>query len=246
MQRVDRAVDRAGRGERPEIVALAAARAAMLEDAGGGMVAGQQDIGERLVVPHQHVEARPQPLDEVRFQQQRLGLGAGDDELHRRRLAHHPADAVGVEAPLRVVGHALLQAARLADVENVAGRVHHAVDAGRVGQPLDQPLDHLGADAAGTVVLVGSAPVDAGDLRRARRRRLLGRLDDFGLVVLAVPVRHVAGHVVAGAAGLARDRRRLARPAHSAIPATSGVSQARCWPPSSAIICPVTERAAHR
>ena len=33
---------------------------------------------------------------------------------------------------------------------------------------------------------------------------------------------------------------------HSAIPYMSGVCQARCWPPSSAIICPVTERAPQR
>ncbi len=60
LQRIDGAADRARRGERPEIVALARARAAMLEDAGRRMVAGQHDVGERLVVPHQHVEARPQ------------------------------------------------------------------------------------------------------------------------------------------------------------------------------------------
>ena len=34
--------------------------------------------------------------------------------------------------------------------------------------------------------------------------------------------------------------------AHSLMPATSGVSQARCWPPSTAIIWPVTLRAPAR
>ena len=115
---------------------------------GEGWSVGQHDVGERLVVPHQHVKARPQALDQIGFEQQRLGLGAGDDEFHRRGLAHHPADAVGVETALRVVGDALLQAARLADVEHVAGRVHHAVDAGRIGQPLDEFLDDVGADLA--------------------------------------------------------------------------------------------------
>ena len=99
LQRIDRAADGAGRGEGAEIVALARARAAMLEDAGRGVVAGDQDIGKRLVVAQQHIEARPQALDQIGFEQQRLDLGAGDDELHRRGLAHHAADAVGVERP---------------------------------------------------------------------------------------------------------------------------------------------------
>ncbi|MNZ68732.1 hypothetical protein D3C78_870050 [compost metagenome] len=33
---------------------------------------------------------------------------------------------------------------------------------------------------------------------------------------------------------------------HSFISATSGVSQPRCWPPSSAIICPVTDGVSKR
>ena len=148
---------------------------------GDGWSPVEQDVGERLVVPHQHVEARPQALDQVGFEQQRLDLGAGDDELHRRGLAHHPADAVGVEAALRVVGDALLQAARLADIEHVAGRVHHAVDARRVGQPLDQRLDDLGADLA--VGVAGMrVPVDRGEGRQSgpARRRLL----DGGVVLV--------------------------------------------------------------
>jgi hypothetical protein len=133
----------------------------MLEDARRGMAAGQHDVGERLVVTQQHVEAWAQALDQVRFEQQRLDLGARDDELHGRRLAHHPADAVGVKAPIGIVGDALLEAARLADIEHVAGRVHHAIDAGGVGQPLDQRLDHLGPDHAVRVAGM-RGPVDLG------------------------------------------------------------------------------------
>ena len=145
----------------------------MLEDAGRRMVAGQHDVGERLVVPHQNVEARAQPLDKIGFEQQRLDLGAGDDELHRRRLAHHPADAVGVEAAVGVVGHALLQAARLADVEHVAGGIHHAVDARRVGQPLDQRLDDLGPDlAVGVAGMRGPVDRREGQVDAGRGRGL--------------------------------------------------------------------------
>ena len=162
LQRVDGAADRAGRSERSVIFALARARAAMLEDAGRGVVGGQHDVGERLVVPHQHVKARPQALDQIGFKQQRFGFGAGHHEFHRRGLAHHAADAVGVETALRVVGDALLQAARLADIEHVAGRVHHAVDAGRIGQALDELLDDVGAALAVGVPDRG-VPLDLGE-----------------------------------------------------------------------------------
>jgi hypothetical protein len=86
-----------------------------------------------------------QPLDQIGLEQQRFGLGAGGDELHVRRLRDHPGDAVGMTAALRVVGHPLLQAARLADIENVAGLVHHPVDARLVGQVPDEGLDDLRA-----------------------------------------------------------------------------------------------------
>jgi hypothetical protein len=41
------------------------------------MVAGDQDIGKRLVVAQLHVEARPQLLDQIGLEQQRLGFGRG-------------------------------------------------------------------------------------------------------------------------------------------------------------------------
>ncbi len=93
LQRRDGAVDRAGRRERAEIAAGPRLRAAMLEDLRRPMVAGDQDIGKRLVVAQQHVEARPQLLDEVGFQQQRFGLGRGRDELDRHGRGDHAQDA---------------------------------------------------------------------------------------------------------------------------------------------------------
>src|SRR5215468_10446748 len=65
LQRVDRAADRAGRGKRPEIIAFAAARAAMLEDLRHRMVAGDENEREGLVVPQHHIEAWLQALDKV-------------------------------------------------------------------------------------------------------------------------------------------------------------------------------------
>ena len=105
------------------------ARAAMLEDLRRPVIRGDQDIGKRLVVAQHHVEARPQPLDEVGFEQQRLGLGAGDDEFQRAGRGDHAFDA-GVETGRpRIGGDALLDVLGLADIEHVAARIDHAVDA---------------------------------------------------------------------------------------------------------------------
>ena len=168
----------------------------MLEDAGRGMIGRQHDVGERFVVPHQNVKAWPQALDEIGFEQQRLGFGAGHHEFHRGGLAHHAADAAGVETALRVVGDALLQAARLADVEHVAGHVHHAVDAGRIGQPLDEFLDDVGAGFA-VGVPDGCVPLDLGEgkVRTGRQHDLVG-----AVVFLDLMAGHVAGDVVGGSA----------------------------------------------
>ena len=57
LKRVDRASHRARRSERTEILALAVARAAVLEDLRHGMIAGDDNEGEGLVVPEHHVVA---------------------------------------------------------------------------------------------------------------------------------------------------------------------------------------------
>ena len=137
LQHVDGAVDSAGRGERPEVVALAVARAAMLEDLRRLVLARDQDVGEGLVVPEQHVVAGPEALDEVGFQQQRLGLRAHRHELHRGGGRDHAGDAVGVVAGTRVARHAGLQTARLADIDDGAAGVDHAIDPGRARQGLE-------------------------------------------------------------------------------------------------------------
>ena len=103
LQHVDRADDRPRGCERPEIVALRATRAAMLEDLRRRHIAAHQDIGKRLVIPHQHVVARTQPLDQIGLEQQRFGFGADRHELHRRRGHHHPQDAVGEAGRARIV-----------------------------------------------------------------------------------------------------------------------------------------------
>src|SRR5690606_26802728 len=65
LEGVDRTSHGARGGERPEVVALARARATVFEKTRGRMIAGKQDIGKRLVVAQKHVEARTQAFDEV-------------------------------------------------------------------------------------------------------------------------------------------------------------------------------------
>ena len=105
------------------------------------MVAGEQNIGKRLVVAHQDVEARLHLLDEIGFEQQRLGLGRGRDEDHRGGERDHPRDAVGVAGEPRIAGDALADAARLADIEHLAVGAEHAVDAGAGGRIAQMAAD---------------------------------------------------------------------------------------------------------
>ena len=104
----------------------------MLEDLRRPVVAGDQDIGKRFVVAQLHVEARPQLLDQIGFQQQRFGLGRGRDDLDRHGCGDHAQDARRQRRVDAGVGRkALADVLRLADIEHVAGGIEHAVDAGR-------------------------------------------------------------------------------------------------------------------
>ena len=168
LQRVDRAVDRAGGGERPVVTAGPRARTAVLEDLRGPVVRGDQDVGERLVVAQQHVEARPQALDQVGLEEQRFRLGLGGDELHRHRRRDHAGDARVIGGRPRVVEDALPDVLGLADVEDVALGVEHAVDAGRLRRDSGKARDRRAAGG-----------------ERAGRRLLAFELRQRALLVLA-------------------------------------------------------------
>ncbi len=77
------------------------------------MIACNQDVGEAFVVTQQHVVAWAQTLDQVCFQQQRFGFRARRHEFHLRGFPHHLEQTVGMQATLRIVRNALLQAAAL-------------------------------------------------------------------------------------------------------------------------------------
>ena len=147
LQGVQRLVDRVGRREGAEVVALDGVGAAVFAQLRRRMLAADHDLGEGLVVAQQDVEARLELLDQVDLEQQGVGLCAGGDELHRARQVDHVGDTLGVEAALGVLDDALLQAARLADIEHLALVADHPVDARPIRQALDLVLDQLGPAA---------------------------------------------------------------------------------------------------
>ena len=123
------AVDRAGRGERSEKRARLVARAAEFCELRKIVPGGDMDERKRLVVAQQHIVARHQPLDQVAFEQQRFGLGRGNDDFQCCRLGHHAPQPVRQPGRMGIVLYPALQIARLADIDGVALAVEHAVDA---------------------------------------------------------------------------------------------------------------------
>ena len=96
LQGVERPVDRGSRGEGAEILVALLAHAAVLGELRPLGVAADHDVGERLVVAQQHVEARLEALDQVVLEQEGLGLAVGDHELHGPGARDHALQA-GVE-----------------------------------------------------------------------------------------------------------------------------------------------------
>ncbi len=182
LQRVERAMNGAGAGEGAEIIALAGPRAAMLEELRRLMIAGDQDIGKALVVAQQHIVARLHLLDEIGLEQQRLGLGFRRDEHHRGGLRDHARDAGRLPLGPGVAGDALLDAARLADIEHLAVGGEHAIDAGAVRRMAPEGFDDLRAarERTGLGVLLPEVEIDAGEgfvlvVLRPIERGLVGR-----------------------------------------------------------------------
>ena len=103
-------------------------------------------IGIRLVVTKDDVVARRLCLDEIVLEQQRFGFGTRRRRVDARDTLDHVRDARIARALVEVAGDALLQIARLADVEQHAGRIVVAIDAGQAGQLRD---DALGVEGFG-------------------------------------------------------------------------------------------------
>ena len=129
LQSVQCAIDCPDTRKGTEIIALARARTAMFRQLWRIVIAGQQNIRKRLVVAHQHIEARLHLLDVIGFQQQRFRLGRSRDKNHRAGERNHPRNAAIMAAASRIRGDALFHALRLADIEHFALSRDHPVDA---------------------------------------------------------------------------------------------------------------------
>ena len=105
------------------------------------MVGGDEDIGKRFVVAQQHVEARPQPFDQIGFEQEGFGLGRGRNELERRSRGDHALDARIVAGRTGIGDDPFADVLRLADIEHVTLAIDHAVDAGRGRRVLGMTRD---------------------------------------------------------------------------------------------------------
>ena len=106
------------------------------------MVAAEQDVGEGLVVPEQHVVVRLEALDHVALQEESLHLAVGHRDLEGGGRRHHALEAHRQLAGVEIAGDALFQALRLADIERFAGAIRHAVDAGARRHGLERAAQH--------------------------------------------------------------------------------------------------------
>ncbi len=99
------------------------------------------EIREALVVAQPHVERRLMALDQVRFEDQRFDLVRDDDRAHVDDALDHLHRAVRVRgAVLEVRAHAAAQRDGLADIQNLPVVPDHHIDAGRVGELGQRPL----------------------------------------------------------------------------------------------------------
>ena len=128
---------------------------------------GDFDVRVALVVLEAHVEARSIALDEVRFEEQGLGDGVGLRDLDVGHAVDDAPDAMDLAAGrllLPVGAHTAAQALGLADIQHVAPRVLHEVDARLVGK-----LGEGGREFGGHAPMLGQDGQNV--LRRAAEGR---------------------------------------------------------------------------
>jgi hypothetical protein len=137
LQELDALAHCVGVGKRTEIAMALVLRSAVEAEA-RKLVPGDCQVGIGLVVAKKDVVARREALDEIVLEQQRLSFGARRRHLDRRHLPDHHLGARSVAGLVEVGGDALLQVARLADIERFPALAEHAVDARETRQPCDE------------------------------------------------------------------------------------------------------------
>ena len=134
LQLVERLADGAGARVRTEIASFALACAAVKLQARKRLVRRGIDVGVAFVVSQQHVETRFVLLDQVVLEHQRLGLGVDHRNLDAIDELHHCRSFRRRLRTREITRHALLQIARLADIEHLVLRIEHAIHARPVRQ----------------------------------------------------------------------------------------------------------------
>ncbi len=143
----------------------------MFLDARERVIGPQQNERKRFIVAQQHVVRRAKTLDQLCFEQQRLGLGICRDDGHGPRLADHPAQAVGQSIDRRIVCHPVLERPCLAHIKHIALGIAHPVDARLRLERLHRIADDR------------DALVDIGLVRAAHGRRRAILVETLGIAV---------------------------------------------------------------
>ena len=138
LQQVQALAHGAAAGVRSEVASLAAPRTPVEREPRKLLVRREVDVGVALVIAQQDVVARPELLDEVVLQQQGLALGVGHRDLDAGDLADQCLRLDAEPGLAEVARHALLQVARLADIEHLAARIQHAIDTRPGGEGLEE------------------------------------------------------------------------------------------------------------
>ena len=172
LQQLDALAHRARVRKRTEVVVGLVHRPAVKAET-REFPAAHHQVGIGLVVAEQDVVAGAERFDEIVLEDQSLRLGAGDVIL--RDLRQHHGDAQAVLRLLEIRRDALLQVARLADVESVPLRAEHAVHARQTRQGGEQGLRVESRRGRSAPFRFGSERFAWGSHRAPRRKVAISR-----------------------------------------------------------------------
>ncbi|EET45323.1 hypothetical protein NEISICOT_00950 [Neisseria sicca ATCC 29256] len=80
------------------------------------LMPAEHEVGIAFVIAEEDIVFGRQGFDEVVFENQGFGFGAGDGGFNVMNLFHHQCDARGMVVFLEIAGHAPLEVDRFADV----------------------------------------------------------------------------------------------------------------------------------
>ena len=164
----------AGRGVWAEETAGLLARTAIEAQARKFVLRVQMHEGKTLVVPKHDVEARAVLLDEIELEQQGFRIRIRDRDFHARGLRDQRLHFGMYVARLEIRAHAAFQIACLADIEDLALCIQHAIYARPGRQAVDERLrrEWRGYDAHRTVAsaMACALAMTASNIGVVRRR----------------------------------------------------------------------------